>query len=207
MPSSFACRLVSASRRFVSPAVSSLRLVLRCLASRMVGRVLLVSSWSCRSRGVARGAVESCRACPSHLIALLVSSGGASCPSRRGISSRRLVERGGFGFSFYPDGERRGCGSRPAVPGPVLACLGAVGEWGDAVLVIGVLSCSLLSYGCGGVARAVLMFGSSSPASCSWGHRSCLVPLIRFDETRREAGRLAAWLSWLGPSWLGDECI
>ena len=39
----------------------------------------------------------------------------------------RLGERGGFVFSFYPDGERMGCGSRPAVPGPVLACLDAVG--------------------------------------------------------------------------------
>ena len=31
-------------------------------------------------------------------------------------------------------------------------------------------------------------------------YRSCLVPLIRFDETRREAGRLLAWLSWRGSS-------
>ena len=72
----------------------------------------------------------------------------------------RLGERGGFGFSFYPDGERRGCGSRPAVPGPVLACLGAVGEWGDTVLVIGVPACFLSSYGCGawGLCGVIIWF-------------------------------------------------
>lgn len=33
-------------------------------------------------------------------------------------------------------------------PGLMLACLGAVGEWGDAVLIIDVPACFLLSYGC-----------------------------------------------------------
>lgn len=134
------------------------------------------------------------RACPSHLIVLLASSGGAFIP----VSSWRLVarlgERGGFGFSFYPDGERRGCGSRPAVPGPVLACLDAVGEWGDVVLVIGVPACFLSSYGCGalGLCGVPPPFGSSSSASCSPGYRSRLGPLIRFDglNGRRDGGLL-----------------
>lgn len=105
-------------------------------------------------------AVASCRACPPRLIVLLVSSGGASCSSRRGVSSSRLGERGGFGFSFYPDGERMSCGSRPAVPVAVLACLGAVGEWGDVVLVIGVPACFLSSYGCGawGLCGVIIWF-------------------------------------------------
>lgn len=123
-----------------------------------------------------------------------------SFPSRRGVSSSRLGERGGFGFSFYPDGERRGCGSRPAVPGPVLACLGAVGEWGDAVLVIGVPACFLSSYGCGawGLCGVIIWL----VVACFLffvGYRSCLVPLIRFEANGTGGGTAAclvivAWL-------------
>lgn len=76
------------------------------------------------------------------------------------------------------------------------------------MLIIGVPACFLSFYGCGawGLCGVIIWF----VVACflfSVGYRSCLVPLIRFDETRREAGRRAAWLSWRGPSWLVDECI
>lgn len=48
---------------------------------------------------------------------VLRAVGGASCSFRRGVSSSRLGERGGFCFSSYPGGERMSCGSCPAVPG------------------------------------------------------------------------------------------
>lgn len=89
-----------------------------CLSSRPPSR----SPMSCEPDTVA-----SCRACSPRLIVLLISSGVAFIPVSPFRLVARLGERGGFGFSFYPDGERRGCGSRPAVPGPVLACLDAVG--------------------------------------------------------------------------------
>lgn len=63
------------------------------------------------------------RACPSRLIVLLFPSCGAFIPVSPWRLVPRLGERGGFGFSSYPGGERMSCGSRPAVPGLVLACL------------------------------------------------------------------------------------
>lgn len=109
------------------------------LAVLLVG----VSSWAGRHSFVLR---RSCVLAPNPV--LVVSS--ASRPSSRGASrclslmpcglgwrgvlavlgvASRLVSssRGGFGFSFHLGGERMGGGSHPAVPGPVLACLCAVG--------------------------------------------------------------------------------
>ena len=79
---------------------------------------------------------------------------GVLAAPRGFVSSHRLVERGGFGFSSHLGGERMGGGSRHAVSEPVLACLDAVGDGGNAVLIIGVPACSLSSYGCGAWGRA-----------------------------------------------------
>ena len=136
---------------------------------------------------------------------------GVLAAPRGFVSSHRLVERGGFGFSSHLGGERMGGGSRHAVSEPVLACLDAVGDGGNAVLIIGVPACSLSSYGCGACGRAA----SSPPPylahrrllSCPRGCRSCLVPLIRFEADGTGGGWRAAWLSWRGPSCFVDECI
>lgn len=83
---------------------------------------------------------------------------------------------------------------------PVLACLDAVGGWGDAVLIIDVPAYFLSSYGyvvwvpCGVfhlVHRRLLFV-------LRW--LSFLPRPVSFDSRRaeREAGRLLAWLSWRG---------
>ena len=117
---------------------------------------------------------------------------GVLAAPRGFVSSHRLVERGGFGFSSHLGGERMGGGSRHAVSEPVLACLDAVGDGGNAVLIIGVPACSLSSYGCGACGRA-----ASSPPPI-WLIVACfLVPgavalasCRSFDSRRtgREAG-------------------
>lgn len=135
---------------------------------------------------------------------------GVLAAPRGFVSSHRLVERGGFGFSSHLGGERMGGGSRHAVSGPVLACLDAVGDGGNAVLIIGVPACSLSSYGCGAWGRAAPPpFGSSSPVSCPRGCRSCLVPFIRFEADGTEGGAAGAlaWILWRGSSCLVDGCI
>ena len=103
--------------------------------------------------------VVSSRLAVSSLVSFVISLFANYAMSWRLVFSSR-GGRGGFGFSFYPDGERRGCGSRPAVSVAVLACLGAVGEWGDVVLVIGVPACFLSSYGCGawGLCGVIIWF-------------------------------------------------
>lgn len=111
-------------------------------------RGLIVLVW--RGRSWCRG-VLLCLPVSSDLFFSCHRS-GRSFSSRRGVSSCRLVERGGLGFSFYPGGEQMGCGSCLAVSTAVPACLGAVGGWGNDVLVIGVPACSLSSYGCGACA-------------------------------------------------------
>lgn len=159
-----------------------------------------VSSWAGRHSFVLR---RSCVLAPNPV--LVVSS--ASRPSSRGASrclslmpcglgwrgvlavfgvASRLVSssRGGFGFSFHLGGERMGGGSHPAVPGPVLACLCAVGG--------GTMPFSPSSFPpalyhpmvAGRKAVRRPPFGSSSPAACSRGCRSCLVSPISIGDGR-----------------------
>ena len=130
LASSFACRLV----RF-----SSLRLVWRlvvcssCPAGWGGVACLLVSSWSFFSCCVAGRPFSSRAASRSRLVVasrwrivigdlpVAVALHACGSPGLRLVS--RLVERGGFGFSYYHRREWIGDGSRLAVSGPVLACL------------------------------------------------------------------------------------
>ena len=162
-----------------------------CRSSRAVGCAFVLVSFSrlvgaSRRRGVIDG--------------LPVAVAWRACGSRGCVLSHRLVGAWGFGFSSYLGGERMSGCSRLAVSEPVLACLGAVGGCGDVVLVIGVPSCPLSSYGCVAWGRAAspiwLVVACFLPRGC----RSCLVPFIRFEAAGREAGRRAAWLSWRGSS-------
>ena len=125
---------------------------------------------------------------------------GVLAAPRGFVSSHRLVERGGFGFSSHLGGERMGGGSRHAVSEPVLACLDAVGDGGNAVLIIGVPACSLSSYGCGAWGRAAppphlahrrlfLVPGAVALASCR---------LSDSRRTGRKAGRRARLLGYCG---------
>ena len=110
-----------------SPCVSFCRLVLRCPAGRIAWR-------ACSShRGlvvlVLRGGASVLVPCGVSFSRLVVASRwrvvigdlpvavalhACGSPGLRLVS--RLVERGGFGFSFYLGGERMGGGSRPAIP-------------------------------------------------------------------------------------------
>ena len=176
--------LCLSSRPLLVPpsCVASRLLVLPCPAGSGSVACLLVPSclffsWGGRCRSWCRGVLPcfpvssdllfSCRRSwrlvsrlGEHLVG--VSSSMMYPLRRRGVlaaprgfvSSHRLVERGGFGFSSHLGGERMGGGSRHAVSEPVLACLDAVGDGGNAVLIIGVPACSLSSYGCGAWGRA-----------------------------------------------------
>ena len=112
----------------------------------------------------------------------------------------RLVERGGFGFSYYHRREWIGDGSRLAVSGPVLACLCAVGvgrcrshHRSSRLLPIvlwlrGVGPCGVPHF----AHRCLLLVPG--------GYRSCLVPLIRFEAGGTEGWTAAACLDivmWL----------
>lgn len=189
--------------------------VVLCLVSFVArpSRLLLVVS----SRGASRCSFPmSCGfgrlivSCPSHLIVLLISSGGASLfPASAGrlVSS---VSWGGevFASRFIParasgmDG-----GSRLArLVGRCFLAFVAVGH-GEAMPFSSSVFPSasyypMGSYGRGTCARASFPFGSM--VACflfSWAYRSCLVPFVRFEQSGREAGCLA-----IG-AWVVDRCI
>lgn len=116
----------------------------------------------------------------------------------------RLVERGGFGFSYYPRREWIGGGSRLAVSGPVLACLCAVGvgrcrshHRSSRLLPIVLWLRGVRPCGVPHLARRRLLLAPGAVAFAS-----CRLSDLR--RTRREAGRRPAWLSWRCSSCIVD---
>lgn len=194
LPLSFACRLA----RF-----SSFRLVWRlvarspCPAGLCAVACLFVSSWSCCSRGAWLVVVPGRLAVLTRLV--------SGCSSRLvgrgvmfvsyGVSFPRLGERGGFGFSFYPGGGGGAAALVLSAPGrdACLSSLSSGGRCGDTVLVIGVPSCYLSSYGCGSIG--------------SVGRSYSLVSIARLEATGRGRDGGLLGLSACGSSCLVNECI
>lgn len=174
----------SASRRFVSSCRLVSRLVLRCPASRgrgvlarLIVIILLVGrgSW-CRDCSFRLSSRRAWHLFPSRrFVSLLVSGSGEALFSRfiptvsGGAAVLVLLSRWRCLLALMPSENGVMSFSSSAFPPvyyhPMAAERGAC---------------------------AVSSFGSSSPASCSLGYRSCLGPLIQFDgrNGRRDGGLL-----------------